>query len=147
MNIKYRSNLVSGAISAIAGVIVWILVPLHIKPDYDLDAIITSRTLPYSIAALFVVMGLGLLARSLVFKQDKVKILVLFEELKVVAYMATMLIYALFFKYSFIGSTTFLGFSSLAFSGCRKPLYYVIVFACVVPLYFLFTRVMYVRLP
>ena len=61
--------------------------------------------------------------------------------------MVVMLIYALLFKHSFIGSTVFLGVVTLAFTGCRKKLFYVIVIAAVVILYLLFSQVLHVRLP
>ncbi len=62
-------------------------------------------------------------------------------------FMAALAAYSALFKYGFILSTAGLGVTTLAFCKCRRPLFYAIVVATVVALYFVFTRLLYVRLP
>lgn len=147
MKIKYKSNLCAGVVSIIFGIICAVIVPKQIGTEFSVSYGITSRTVPYAIALLSVVCGIALVVQSLVFKKDEEKTMELDKELKALAYMVVMLVYALLFKHSFIGSTVFLGVVTLAFTGCRKKLFYVIVIAAVVILYLLFSQVLHVRLP
>ena len=62
-------------------------------------------------------------------------------------YMAMLLIYSILFKRSFLISTILLGVATLAMTGTKKKLYYVIVIAMVVVLYLLFAKVLHIQLP
>jgi len=139
MEIKYKSNLAAGIVSIILGVICIILVPA----TYG----ITSRTIPCAIGVLWIVCGVVLLIQSLILKKDTVKTLIVGKELKALAYMAMLLIYSILFKRSFLISTILLGVATLAMTGTKKKLYYVIVIAMVVVLYLLFAKVLHIQLP
>ncbi len=147
MKLHYRSNLVAGIVSVIAGIICLILVPQQIGTDYAITYGITSRTVPTAVGILWIVCGIVLCVQSLVFKKDTVKTLVVSREIKAVAYMAVLVLYMLTFHYSFLITTIALGIITLVFTGCKKPLYYVIVTATVVLLYLAFTYVLHVKLP
>ena len=84
---------------------------------------------------------------SIVLKKDTVKTLIVGKELKALAYMAMLLIYSILFKRSFLISTILLGVATLAMTGTKKKLYYVIVIAMVVVLYLLFAKVLHIQLP
>lgn len=75
------------------------------------------------------------------------KTLIVGKELKALAYMAMLLIYSILFKRSFLISTILLGVATLAMTGTKKKLYYVIVIAMVVVLYLLFAKVLHIQLP
>ena len=145
MEIKYKSNLAAGIVSIILGVICIILVPLQIAEDYSATYGITSRTIPCAIGVLWIVCGVVLLIQSLILKKDTVKTLIVGKEL--LAYMAMLLIYSILFKRSFLISTILLGVATLAMTGTKKKLYYVIVIAMVVVLYLLFAKVLHIQLP
>ena len=66
---------------------------------------------------------------------------------KRIKYMAMLLIYSILFKRSFLISTILLGVATLAMTGTKKKLYYVIVIAMVVVLYLLFAKVLHIQLP
>ena len=136
MEIKYKSNLAAGIVSIILGVICIILVPLQIAEDYSATYGITSRTIPCAIGVLWIVCGVVLLIQSLILKKDTVKTLIVGKELKALAYMVMLLI-----------STILLGVATLAMTGTKKKLYYVIVIAMVVVLYLLFAKVLHIQLP
>ena len=144
MEIKYKSNLAAGIVSIILGVICIILVPLQIAEDYSATYGITSRTIPCAIGVLWIVCGVVLLIQSLILKKDTV---IVGKELKALAYMAMLLIYSILFKRSFLISTILLGVATLAMTGTKKKLYYVIVIAMVVVLYLLFAKVLHIQLP
>ncbi len=147
MEIKYKSNLVAGIVSLILGVICLILVPLQIAEDYSATYGITSRTVPYAIGILWIVCGVILLVQSIVLKKDTEKTLVVGKELKALAYMVILLVYGILFKRSFLISTILLGVATLAMTGTKKKLFYVIVIAMVVVLYLLFAKVLHIQMP
>lgn len=147
MEIKYKSNLVAGIVSLILGVICLILVPLQIAEDYSATYGITSRTVPYAIGILWIVCGVILLVESLILKKDTEKTLVVGKELKALAYMVILLAYGILFKRSFLISTILLGVATLAMTGTKKKLFYVIVIAMVVVLYLLFAKVLHIQMP
>ena len=147
MEIKYKSNLVAGIVSLILGVICLILVPLQIAEDYSATYGITSRTVPYAIGILWIVCGVILLVQSIVLKKDTEKTLVVGKELKALAYMVMLLVYGILFKRSFLISTILLGVATLAMTGTKKKLFYVIVIAMVVVLYLLFAKVLHIQMP
>lgn len=147
MEIKYKSNLVAGIVSLILGAICLILVPLQIAKDYSATYGITSRTVPYAIGILWIVCGVILLVQSIVLKKDTEKTLVVGKELKALAYMVMLLVYGILFKRSFLISTILLGVATLAMTGSKKKLFYVIVIAMVVVLYLLFAKVLHIQMP
>ena len=147
MEIKYKSNLAAGIVSLILGVICLILVPLQIAKDYSATYGITSRTVPYAIGILWIVCGVILLVESLILKKDTEKTLVVGKELKAFAYMVILLVYGILFKRSFLISTILLGVATLAMTGTKKKLFYVIVIAMVVVLYLLFAKVLHIQMP
>ena len=147
MEIKYKSNLVAGIVSLILGVICLILVPLQIAKDYSATYGITSRIVPYAIGILWIVCGVILLVESLILKKDTEKTLVVGKELKALAYMVILLAYGILFKRSFLISTILLGVATLAMTGTKKKLFYVIVIAMVVVLYLLFAKVLHIQMP
>lgn len=147
MKIKYRSNLVAGIVSVILGIICYMIIPVQIGEDYAATYGITSRSVPYAVAVLWIVCGIALMIQSLVFKKDEVKILEVGKEAKALGYMLVLLIYAVLFMKSFLFSTLFLGVATLAFTGSKKKLYYVIVVITVFVLYFLFSQVLHVQMP
>lgn len=147
MEIKYKSNLAAGIASLILGVICLILVPLQIAKDYSATYGITSRTVPYAIGILWIACGVILLVESLILKKDTEKTLVVGKELKALAYMVILLAYGILFKRSFLISTILLGVATLAMTGTKKKLFYVIVIAMVVVLYLLFAKVLHIQMP
>ena len=146
MEIKYKSNLAAGIVSVILGIVCIILVPLQIAEDYSATYGITSRTVPYVIGILWIVCGIILLVQSLILKKDTEKTLIVGKELKALAYMAILLVYSILFKRSFLISTIMLGLATLAMTGSKKKLFYVIVIVVAV-LYFLFEKVLHIQLP
>lgn len=92
-------------------------------------------------------MWCGFIDPELDIKKDTVKTLIVGKELKALAYMAMLLIYSILFKRSFLISTILLGVATLAMTGTKKKLYYVIVIAMVVVLYLLFAKVLHIQLP
>ena len=147
MKVKYRSNLVAGIVSVILGIISMVIIPGQIGEDYSATYGITSRTVPYAVAILWIICGIILMVQSLILKKDEVKVLDVSKEAKALLYMLVLLIYAVLFQKSFLVSTMFLGVATLAFTGSKKKSFYLIVLAVVAVLYLLFAKVLHVQLP
>lgn len=147
MKIKYRTNLVAGIASVLLGIICMLIIPTQIAEDFAETYGITSKTVPYAVAYLWVICGIILMVQSLVLKKDQMKVLDVKKELKAVEYMLVLLVYAFLFKKSFLLSTIGLGIVTLAFSGDRKKTHYGIVTVVVLVLYILFTKVLHVQMP
>ena len=147
MKVQYRSNLVSGIVSIILGIICMVIIPRQIGEDYSATYGITSRTIPYAVAILWLICGAVLIIQSLILKKDETKVLDVPKEIKAAGYMLIILIYAILFKKSFLFSTMFLGAATLAFTGSKKKTFYLIVLAMVAVLYLLFAKVLHVQLP
>ncbi len=147
MKVKYRSNLVAGIVSVILGIICMVIIPGQIGEDYSATYGITSRTVPYAVAILWIICGIILMVQSLILKKDEVKVLDVSKEAKALLYMLVLLIYAVLFQKSFLVSTMFLGVATLAFTGSKKKSFYLIVLAVVAVLYLLFAKVLHVQLP
>ena len=127
MKIKYKSNLTAGFAAILAAVILVLLIPSQIAEEPMATYGITSRTLPYIIAAMMGICGLVLLFQSFMLKKDEVKELELKKEFKGVIYMLCLLAYAIGFSHSFLISTSLLGIVTLFFLRCKKAYYYLIV--------------------
>lgn len=147
MKIKYRSNLVAGCLAIIAAIVLLLLIPSQVKLETRAVHGVTSRTLPYALVLLSGGCGLGLVFQSLVLKKDEIKELELAKEGKGLLYMLVLLGYGLGFSHSFLISTILLGVLTLVFAKDKKPLHYIVVTAVVVVIYFVFTKLLHVRLP
>lgn len=146
MKVKYRSNLWAGIMSMICGIILTALIPTQIGTEYSSNYGITSKSVPYAVAAIFLLCGLALTVQSLVFKKDKVKELEVKKELKALIYMAVFACYTYLFDKSFLISSVFLGVATLMLCKSKNKLYYGIVVVTVLILYVIFTQALHVRL-
>jgi len=149
MKLSYKTNLCGGLLSLIVGGVLMILIPRNIGIEQATSQTygITSRSVPYAMALLIIVCGLGLIIKSIFLKQDTVKTLVLREELKALIYIGILILYCIFFKYSYMLSTAVLGCLTLALQKCRNVWYYVIVLVAVVALYYIFSMLLRIRMP
>lgn len=147
MEIKYHSNRATGIVSIVLGIICWIIIPYQIGEDYSLTYGITSKTVPYAVAVLWIVCGIVLIVQSLVLKKDEIKTLKWEKELKALAYIGVLALYAFLFRINFLLSSIFLGTITLAFTGSRRKLYYLIVILSSGIIFLLFKYVLHIAMP
>ncbi len=146
--IRIKSNLASGIASLILGLALYFIIPSQISAEFSKNVSgVDSKTIPTMIAILFIVCGIILIFQSLVLKKDEVRELAVKEECKTLAYMAVLVVYAYAFNFGFIASTSVLAVLTLAFSKCKKPLYYIITVLAVFLLYGVFKILLHVPLP
>lgn len=147
MKIRYRDNLAAGILSILFGIALLVLIPGQIKAEASSTYGITSRSIPYALAVLVILCGIGLLIQSLVLKKDRVLELELTKEAKGLAYMLVLLLYGICVSKNFMFSTIALGVLTLVFQKCKKPLYYGVTVVVVLVIYYIFTQLLHVRLP
>lgn len=147
MRIKYKLNLSAGCLAVLGAIVLFLIIPSQVGLETQSVQGITSRSLPYALCVLMAVCGAGLIVQSLILKKDEVKELEIKQEVKGICYMLLLLVYGYGFSRSFLVSTLFLGAATLAFTKCKKVSYYAIIVVTVVALYFIFTRLLHVRLP
>lgn len=146
MVIRFKSNLACGIFAILLCIALLILIPMEIGVETTVSFGITSRTIPYGVAALIGVCGIVLIVKSLVFKKDEIKEITLKHEVPALIMVLLLIAYMFVFEKEWPLSTAVLGCASLALAKCKKWYYYVIVAALTVILYFVFTEVLYIRL-
>ena len=147
MILRYKSNLCAGMAGIIFGAVLYYLIPNYIGTEYGVEDMITSRTMPYAVAVIAMLCGAALVFQSVVLKKDTVKQVELGKEAKALFYMVVLAVYCLTFQYGFIMTTAGIGVATLVFSGSKRIYHYVVVIGTVFLLYWVFTSVLYVRLP
>lgn len=146
MIIKYKSNLVAGIAAIILSIILVITIPGQIAVETVVNFGITSRSLPYGMAAIIAVCGIGLVFQSLVLKKDKEKSIKLSGEIAPYLLFVAFGIYIFTFDKEWLLSTIALSCVTLVLSKCKKWYYYVIVTVLAVAVYFVFVNILHIRL-
>ena len=146
MIIKYRSNLTCGIAAILAAAVMCAIIPQQVGLESAARFGVTSRTIPYGIAAVFAVCGIGLIIQSLVLKKDKTKELNLKAEVPALLMFAVLLAYMLVFEKEWPLSTMAVGCAALFLSKTKKWYYYAIVAALTIAMYFIFINVLHIRL-
>ena len=147
MKLSYKVDLTGGIVSLIFGMILVLSIPYLVVEDIMPSAIMTSRTLPYCISAIFILCGLTLIIKSVFFKKDTIKSLDMKKEGIVALYLLCIVLYTILLKYSFLFATSGLSVVTLLFLKCKNKLYYGIAIGNVFALWVIFDKVLNVRLP
>ena len=146
MIIKYRSNLTCGITAILAAAVMCAIIPQQVGLETTARFGVTSRTIPYGIAAVFAICGVGLMIQSLVLKKDETKELNLKAEVPALLMFLVLIAYLFVFEKEWPLSTAAVGCAALALSKSKKWLYYVIVIALTIAMYFIFINVLHIRL-
>lgn len=147
MKLNVKTNLVSGIIAILFAVALWIVIPIEIVDRST--KLIKSDFLPRLIAIVIFLCG-GILVYQGIAKPGKEKTIVLDlkKELRVVLYMAALVLYTfLFDKIGFLLSSLLLAVFTLLFVREKKLMRYVIVVIYVTALFFLFKYALGVPFP
>lgn len=147
MKIQYKTNLVTGIFSTIMGIVLFIIIPFQIRVEKNILYNVSSRTLPYVISCIFIVCGILLIIQSIILKKEKIKSIDLRREFRIMIYFISLILYILTFEKNFIISTVSLGIFTLFMTKSKKPLFYIITIIVVFILYYIFTKLLHVRLP
>lgn len=154
MKLKYNTEIISGAIFAVVGAVLWFLIPTQIN-TLEKTAI-NAQTFPrIAIGGLFL-FSIGLLLEGIFAKEKKEVVITkdtfsseaFKKELRSVLYACFLIAYCFAVGHlGFIISTLILVVAILVFYGARKWYYYAIPIAMVGIVYYVFKVLLRVSLP
>lgn len=149
MKITLRKNLWAGIFSALFGVVFWLLIPVYIR-----SKVITNTSavgpdyMPRLVAGLMILLGVGLIVQSLVFKKDSTVTIVLRQELHALIIFVVLLVYVLLLPIAgYLIATPLFGCGLLALTRDKKWPHYVVLIALSGLVYCLFRFLLHVPLP
>lgn len=154
MKIKYNAEIISGAVFAIVGAVLWFLIPSQIQTMEK--GSINAQTLPrIAIGGMFI-FAIGLLLEGL-FAKEKKELVVnagsfrsegFKKELRSIVYCLFLVVYCLIIQpLGFVISTVLLVLAVMLYYGARKWYYYAIPLAMVGIVYYVFRVLLHVSLP
>lgn len=154
MKIKYNTEIISGAVFAVFGAVMWFLIPSQIRTMEK--TAINAQTLPrIAIGGIFL-FAVCLLLEG-IFAREKKELMVTREsfrsagfkkEMRSVLYALFLVIYCFMVKpLGFVISTIILVIAIMIYFGARKWYYYVIPLVMVGIVYYVFAVLLHVSLP
>lgn len=154
MKIKYNTEIISGAVFAVMGAVLWLLIPSQIQ-TLEKGAV-NAQTLPrIAIGGMFL-FAVGLLLEGL-FAKEKQELVVTAasfrsesfkKELRSIVYCLFLVVYCLIIQpLGFLISTVLLVLAVMIYYGARKWYYYAIPLAMVGIVYYVFKVLLHVSLP
>lgn len=154
MKIKYNTEMISGAIFAILGAVLWFLIPTQVQTLEK--TIINAQTFPrIAIGGLFL-FSVGLLLEGL-FAREKKEVYVTKESFRSAAFKKEMrsILFALFLiaycflvgHLGYVVTTVLLVLAVMLFYGARKWYYYAIPLGMVGIVYYVFKVLLRISLP
>ena len=154
MKIKYNTEMISGAIFAILGAVLWFLIPTQVQTLEK--TVINAQTFPrIAIGGLFL-FSVGLLLEGL-FAREKKEVYITKESVRSVAFKTELrsILFALFLiaycflvgHLGYVVTTVLLVLAVMLFYGARKWYYYAIPLGMVGIVYYVFKVLLRISLP
>lgn len=154
MKIKYNAEMISGAIFAILGAVLWFLIPTQVQTLEK--TVINAQTFPrIAIGGLFL-FSVGLLLEGL-FAREKKEVYITKESFRSVAFKKELrsILFALFLiaycflvgHLGYVVTTVLLVLAVMLFYGARKWYYYAIPLGMVGIVYYVFKVLLRISLP
>ena len=154
MQIKYNTEMISGAIFAILGAVLWFLIPTQVQTLEK--TVINAQTFPrIAIGGLFL-FSVGLLLEGL-FAREKKEVYITKESFRSVAFKKELrsILFALFLiaycflvgHLGYVVTTVLLVLAVMLFYGARKWYYYAIPLGMVGIVYYVFKVLLRISLP
>ena len=154
MKIRYNTEIISGAVFAVVGAVLWLLIPSQIQTMEK--GAVNAQTLPRIAIGGMVLFAVGLLLEGL-FAKEKKELVITAEsfrsaafkkELRSIVYCLFLAAYCLIIQpLGFVASTVLLVLAVMLYYGARKWYYYAIPLAMVGIVYYVFKVLLHVSLP
>lgn len=154
MKIKYNSEIISGIIFSLVGLVLWFLIPSQVQTMEK--TAINAQTFPRIAIGGLILFSIGLLLEGL-FTKEKREIIVTAESFRSAAFKKEMrsVVYALFLigyclligRLGYIISTVLLVIAVMVFYRARKWYYYAIPLGMVGVVYYVFKVLLRISLP
>ena len=154
MKIRYNTEIISGAVFAVVGAVLWLLIPSQIQTMEK--GAVNAQTLPRIAIGGMVLFAVGLLLEGL-FAKEKKELVITAEsfrsaafkkELRSIVYCLFLAAYCLIIQpLGFVASTVVPVLAVMVYYGARKWYYYAIPLAMVGIVYYVFKVLLHVSLP
>ena len=154
IKIRYNTEIISGAVFAVVGAVLWLLIPSQIQTMEK--GAVNAQTLPRIAIGGMVLFAVGLLLEGL-FAKEKKELVITAEsfrsaafkkELRSIVYCLFLAAYCLIIQpLGFVASTVVLVLAVMVYYGARKWYYYAIPLAMVGIVYYVFKVLLHVSLP
>ena len=154
MKIRYNTEIISGAVFAVVGAVLWLLIPSQIQTMEK--GAVNAQTLPRIAIGGMVLFAVGLLLEGL-FAKEKKELVITAEsfrsaafkkELRSIVYCLFLVAYCLIIQpLGFVISTVLLVLAVMVYYGARKWYYYAIPLAMVGIVYYVFKVLLHGSLP
>ena len=154
MKIRYNTEIISGAVFAVVGAVLWLLIPSQIQTMEK--GAVNAQTLPRIAIGGMVLFAVGLLLEGL-FAKEKKELVITAEsfrsaafkkELRSIVYCLFLAAYCLIIQpLGFVASTVLPVLAVMVYYGARKWYYYAIPLAMVGIVYYVFKVLLHVSLP
>ncbi len=154
MKIKYNSEIISGIIFSLVGLVLWFLIPSQVQTMEK--TAVNAQTFPRIAIGGLILFSIGLLLEGL-FTKEKREIIVTAESFRSAAFKKEMrsVVYALFLigyclligRLGYIISTVLLVIAVMVFYRARKWYYYAIPLGMVGVVYYVFKVLLRISLP
>ena len=154
MKLKYNAEIISGAVFAVVGAVLWLLIPSQIQTMEE--EAVKAQTLPRNAIGGMFLFAVGLLLEGLFAKEKKELVITAAsfhsaafkKELRSIVYCLFLVIYCLIIQpLGFVVSTVLLVLAVMLYYGARKWYYYAIPLAMVGIVYYVFRVLLHVSLP
>ena len=142
MKLRYNTEIISGAVFAVVGAVLWLLIPSQIQTMEK--GAVNAQTLPrIAIGGMFIREKKELVITADSFRSGAFK-----KELRSIVYCLFLVAYCLIIQpLGFVISTVLLVLAVMLYYGARKWYYYAIPLAMVGIVYYVFKVLLHVSLP
>lgn len=148
MEVKIKTNLVSGIIFFILSCILLAVIPQQIRQTYQQNQYIDAKAIPQMIGCVTALISVLLIVKSLVFHQETVKTYVVKPEMMAILYFCGLLLYLVLIPHlGFLLSSLLLGAGTMAYQKVKSVRQWAVVLAIMIVIYFGFSKGLNIILP
>lgn len=148
MEIKVRTNLVSGIVFLILSGILLAVIPEQIKQTYQQNQYIDAKAIPQMIGCVTAAISLLLIVKSLVFHQETVRSFAVKPEMMAILYFGGLLVYLFLIpRLGFLISSLILGAGTMAYQKVKSVRQWAVVLIIMVAIYYGFSKGLNIFLP
>ena len=148
MEIKIKTNLVSGILFLILSGILLAVIPAQIRQTYQQNQYIDAKAIPQMVGCMTALISVILIIKSLVLHQETVKIYAVKPELMAVLYFCGLLAYLFLIpRLGFFFSSILMGAGTMAYQKVKSGRQWLIVLTIMIVNYFGFSKGLNIMLP
>ncbi len=148
MNIRIRTNLVSGIIFLLFSIILLVIIPVEIQQTYQQNQYIDAKAIPQMIGVFMLIVSIYLILKGTLLKKEVIKEYELRPEVMGLVFILVLALYVFLIGIlGFLVSSLLLAAFTLFYEKVRNWKLWVIVLAMVLVVYFAFTAGLGINFP